>query len=348
MGGDTGGGAPLVLVSSSPTGVPVWGDPIDAPRTDFTEMARVLGGRVLAPVRLRGPLGALEHGTRRLGFWGLALRARRRRPPVVVSCAEKIGMCVSLLGRRETGHVVIAHNLTTPRRRAFQERTGWLHKPDRIVVLSRAQEAYLRDEVGLGADRVRFVHDSVDHRFFTPQGGAEEGYVLSVGQAGRDFPTLVDAVRPTEVPTVLVPSSSWTPLSDRPTDALPAHVTVRQRLSYLALRQLYDRASVVVVPLEPGLGWAAGVNAVLEAMAMRKPLIVSSTPGIADYVTHGENALVVPPRDPPALETAIATLLSDRVRASRLASAGRALVESGRTLDHYVANVTGLASELLA
>jgi glycosyltransferase involved in cell wall biosynthesis len=348
MVAETGCGLPLVLIGSAPAPAPVDVEGGDAPRADFTEIARALGGQVLAPARVASPLGALEHGTRRLGYWDLAWRTRRRRPSVVVSCAEKIGMWVSLVSRPGTGHVVIAHNLTTPKRRAFQHRTRWLQKTDRIVVLSRPQEAYLRDEVGLGADRVRFVHDSVDHRFFTPQGGAEEGYVLSVGQAGRDFPTLVDAVRPTEAPTVLVPSSSWAPLSDRPTDARPAHVTVRQRLSYLALRQLYDRASVVVVPLEPGLGWAAGVNAVLEAMAMRKPLIVSSTPGIADYVTHGENALVVPPRDPPALETAIATLLSDRVRASRLASAGRALVESGRTLDHYVANVTGIASELLA
>ncbi len=339
---------PLVLPSAVSAGWSGDDEVRGAPRVDFVEIARALGGQVLAPVRLRGPLGALEHRTRRLGFWGLALRARRRRPPVVVSCAEKIGMCVSLLGRRETGHVVIAHNLTTPRRRAFQERTGWLHKPDRIVVLSRAQEAYLRDEVGLDADRVRFVHDSVDHRFFTPQGGGAEGYVLSVGQAGRDFRTLVEAVRPAAIPTVLVASSTWMPVAGRPTGALPEHVTVRQGLSYVALRQLYDRASVVVVPLEPGLGWAAGVNGVLEAMAMRKPLIVSSTPGIADYVTHGENALVVPPRDPPALETAIATLLSDSVTASQLASAGRAFVESGRTLDHYVANVTGLASELLA
>lgn len=321
---------------------------IDAPRTDFTEIARALGGEVLAPARLPGPLGGLEERARRLGYWHLAWRARRRTPRLVVSSAEKIGMCVSLLGRRGTGHLVIAHNLTTPRRRAFQERTGWLHKTDRIVVLARAQEAYLRDEVGLDADRVRFVHDSVDHRFFTPQGGGAEGYVLSVGQAGRDFRTLVEAVRPAAIPTVLVASSTWMPVADRPAGALPEHVTVRQGLSYVALRQLYDRASVVVVPLEAGLRWAAGVNAVLEAGAMRKPLIVSATPGIAEYVTHGHNALVVPPGDPPALEAAITALLSDRATASQLASAGRALVESGRTLDHYVANVTGLASELLA
>jgi glycosyltransferase involved in cell wall biosynthesis len=342
-----GGRVPLVLPPTVSTGASSAREPAEVPRTDYVEIARALGGEVLAPARPPGLLGALEERTRRLGFWHLAWCARRKAPPVVVSCSEKIGMCVSLLDPHGPGHVVIAHNLTTPRRRAFQDRTRWLQKTDRIVVLSRRQEAYLRDEVGLGADRVRFVHDSVDHRFFTPQGSSEEGYVLSVGQAGRDFDTLVDAVRRSATPTVLVPSSSWAPVADHARTALPEHVTVRRRLSHAALRQLYDRASVVVVPLQPGLDWAAGVNAVLEAMAMRKPLIVSATPGIAEYVTHDENALVIPPGDPPALDAAIATLLSDHVTAARLASAGRALVESRCTVDHYVAEVRGIAAELL-
>jgi glycosyltransferase involved in cell wall biosynthesis len=348
VGADVGGRVPLVLASTVPTEASPALEPAEAPRTDYVEMARALGGEVLAPARPPGLLGALEERTRRLGYWHLAWRARRRAPPVVVSCSEKIGMCVSLLAPHGPGHVVIAHNLTTPRRRAFQERTRWLQKTDRIVVLSRPQEAYLRNEIGLDSSQVRFVHDAVDHRFFTPQGGSEEGYVLSVGRAGRDFRTLFEATRRTAVPTVLVASSSWMPGDGRPTDDLPRHVTLRQRLAYVALRELYDRASVVVVPLEPGLGWAAGVNAVLEAMAMRKPLIVSATPGIAEYVAGGENALVVAPGDPAALDAAITTVLSDPVAAARLASAGRASVESGCTVDHYVAEVTGIAAELLA
>lgn len=348
MGADVGGRVPLVLPTTVSSEAFRAREPAEAPRTDYVEIARALGGEVLAPARPPGLLGALEERTRRLGYWHLAWRARRKAPPVVVSCSEKIGMCVSLLAPHGPGHVVIAHNLTTPRRRAFQQRTRWLQNTDRIVVLSRPQEAYLRNEIGLDSSQVRFVHKTVDHRFFTPQGGIEEGYVLSVGRAGRDFRTLLEATRRTAVPTVLVASSSWMPVDDRPTDDLPRHVTVRQRLPYVALRELYDRASVVVVPLEPDLGWAAGVNGVLEAMAMRKPLIVSATPGIAEYVTHEENALVIPPGDPSALDAAIATLLSDRVTAARLASAGRALVESGRIVDHYVAEVTGIAAELLA
>lgn len=340
-------GVPLVLPTATPAAGS--GDALEpqGPRCDFVEIARALSGEVLLPGQLAGSLGRLQENGRRLGYWGLAWRARRADPPLVVSLSEKIGMCVSLLARG-SAQVVIAHNLTTRRRRALQHRSAWLQRVDRVLVLSRPQEAYLLDEVKLDASRVRFLYDKVDHRFFAPQGGADEGYVLSVGQTGRDYRTLFDAVGPTGIPTVVVPSSKWIPAAERSVGAVPSNVTVRQGLSSVALRRLYDRASVVVVPLEPGLEWAAGVNGVLEAMAMRKPLIVSATPGIADYVSDGENALVVPPRDPRSLGAAITTLLAERGAASRLAAAGHALVGSGRNLDGYVANVAAVASELLA
>lgn len=338
---------PLILpiaMSAEVTGGPERGE---APRLDFIEIARALSGEVLLPGQLPGPLGRFQEEARRLGYWDLAWRARRVDPPLVISLSEKIGMCVSLLNRRGSGQLLVAHNLTTSRRRALQERTGWLQRVDRVLVLSRAQERYLLDEVKLAANRVHFVHGKVDHRFYAPQGDPEEGYVLSVGQTGRDLGTLLEAVGTTAIPTVLVPSSKWISGPDHPTDGMPSNVTVRQRLSSVALRQLYDRASVVVVPLEPGLQSAAGVNGVLEAMAMRKPLIVSATPGIAEYVADGETALVVPPLDPLALRAAITTLLTGRGAAHRLATAGHALVESGRNLDGYVAKVTSVASELL-
>ena len=341
-------GVPLVLPTA--TLAAGSGDVLEpqGPRCDFVEIARALGGEVLLPGQLAGSLGRLQERCRRLGYWGLAWRARRADSPLVVSLSEKIGMCVSLLARPGPAQVVIAHNLTTRRRRALQDCSAWLQRVDRVLVLARPQETYLLDEVKLDATRVRFLYDKVDHRFFAPQGGPDEGYVLSVGQTGRDYRTLFEAVGPTGAPTVVVPSSKWISTADRSVEAVPPNVTVRQGLSSVALRRLYDRASVVVVPLEPGLEWAAGANGVLEAMAMRKPLIVSATPGMADYVSDGENALVVPPRDPRSLGAAITTLLAERGAASRLAAAGRILVGSGRNLDGYVANVVAAASELVA
>jgi glycosyltransferase involved in cell wall biosynthesis len=314
----------------------------DGPRLDVVEIARALGADVLAP----GAGSALGRRARRLGYWGLAWEGRRAQPELVVSLAEKVGMAFALADRARVPHVVVAHHLTSPRRRAFQRRTGWLERVDRVVVLAQAQARYLLDVVGLPEERVRFVYDKVDHRFFTPPGGPDEGYVLAVGRSRRDYATLVEAMRPLAAPAVILPSSPWLSAGGLETE-LPAHVRVLSGVPAPALRDLYDRASVVVVPLEAGTDFAAGVNAVLEAMAMAKALVVSDVPGIRDYVVDGETAVLVPAGDAPALRLAVADLLAAPERRRRIGAAGRAVVDGGRNLDGYVAALTAVAEEVV-
>lgn len=166
---------------------------------------------------------------------------------------------------------------------------------------------------------------------------------MSVGRSCRDYVTLVKAVAPLRVPTVIVPSSPWLDLGALGLP-LPGHVQVARDLSYPALRQLYDRASLAVVPLQPETDFAAGVNAVLEAMAMATPLVVSQVPGLDDYVEDGVTARLVPPAQPEALRSTICELLADRQQARHLAAAGRAVVDQGRNLDRYVQAVAAVAT----
>lgn len=67
--------------------------------------------------------------------------------------------------------------------------------------------------------------------------------------------------------------------------------------------------------------------AVLEAMAAELPVVASAVDAIPEYVKDGETGTLVPPRDVSALSDAIAAQLADPMRARRLASAGRELVE---------------------
>lgn len=334
-------GMPIVL----PTG----GGPLteEGPRTDVEEIAAALDARIVYPSAGSGPLARLERGTQKLGYWGLAVRGLATRPQLVLSLAEKVGIAVETLNRpRRRPHVVIAHHLTSPRRQAFQRYTGWLHRLDRVIVLSGAQADYLLDVVGLSPERVRFVYHEVDHRFFSPQGGTKQGYVLSVGRSRRDYHTLLEALGHLHVPATIVPSSPWL-MAEEFGLALPRHVRVMQQVSFVDLRRLYDHAALAVVPLHAGTDFAAGVNGVLEAMAMQVPLVVSATSGIADYVEDGVTAALVPPGDVGALRETIERLLADPREARRLALAGRAVVEGGRNLDGYVRSVTSVAREAM-
>lgn len=321
----------------------------DQPRIDFDEIARVLGGELAHPPSASVFGARLERKLLRGGNWRQAWHLRRERPRCFVSLSEPIGMPLSFMGARQVPHLLIAHNLTTERRRAFQRRTRYLERFDRIIVLSRGQERFLREETAVRPERIHFVYDKVDHRFFAPSVDVPKtGYVLAVGSEQRDYATLVAASSALGAPTVIVASSLWNKPHEIADRELPDCVTVRRDLSYRELRELYDGAALVVVPVRAGIEYAAGVNAVMEAMAMRRPLIVSRTPGLVDYVDHGVTGHIVAPEDTRALADAMRLLLSDRAEAGRLAGNARAVIEGGRNLDTYVQAVAGAACAIAA
>ena len=75
---------------------------------------------------------------------------------------------------------------------------------------------------------------------------------------------------------------------------------------------------------------------VLEAMALGAPLVTTHMGGIADMVTDGESALVVPPGDVPATAAALARVVSEPGLGARLAAGAR--VEVQRYLQSRVAS----------
>jgi glycosyltransferase involved in cell wall biosynthesis len=333
MSGPGATAARLILSSTAP-GDDAWQDREEAPRVDFVELARLLEARLSYPPTAHALLGGLE---RRLGLTlSQALHARRHSASVWVSLSEGVGLPLATLDHGRTPHVMVAHNLMRPRMRAYARITRSLERIDRILVFSRSHEAYLRNELGVDGERVRFMHDKVDQRFWSAQGAAGDGSVLSVGRERRDYGVLLEAVRSPPVPTVIVASSLWASGGRTSMARADPHVTVLQGVSFRELRDHYDRAAVVVVPLRGQERYAAGVNSVQEAMAMGKAVIVTDTPGIADYVVDGETARVVPPADPQALRGVLKELLADDAERARLGANARAAIDSGRTLEDFL------------
>lgn len=64
--------------------------------------------------------------------------------------------------------------------------------------------------------------------------------------------------------------------------------------------------------------------ALLEAMAWGRAIVATAVGGVPDVLSDGEDALVVPPSDPPALALALARLAADADLRSRLGPAARA------------------------
>jgi glycosyltransferase involved in cell wall biosynthesis len=85
---------------------------------------------------------------------------------------------------------------------------------------------------------------------------------------------------------------------------------------------------------------------VFECMAARIPLVATAVGGLTEIVQDGSNGLLVPPRDPEALGSALTTVLSDPVLAGRLAeTASKRLREY--EIDYVAARFADLYEELL-
>ena len=208
---------------------------------------------------------------------------------------------------------------------------------DNILLLSSHQQGYLETRWHAG-NKAKNIWQSVDTDFYQPEPPQPQGPVLAIGDDhGRDWPTLIEALAPLDIELVLKTRSKI---------SLPegARLKVRQishRVSFLELRDLYAKASIVVIPLSETLN-VSGVGSVLESMAMGKALVISDNPPIRDYLEPGKTADVVPVGDALRLREAVKALLADSgrmVMMGRMARERVARLYSNEALACRFANV---------
>ena len=296
----------------------------------------------------------------------LAFRQRNAYDAFVTD-GEHLGIPLALLlkiVRARKVHVTIGHRITADKKRPFFR---WLRVHThltRIALHARRQFELAQTELGIPADRLALIPYQVDTQFWRPLPDvAQERLVCSAGLECRDYPTMVRAVEGLNARVVIGAASHWS--KRRNTAARsdhPANVEV-DRFDYPALRNLYARAAVVVVPLDD-IDFQAGVTTILEAMAMAKPVVVTHSQGQTDVVedrrttTRGATprsrpvsllrqvakaagvdveptGFYVLPGDAKGLRRAIAFLLDNPAERRRLGEAGRRTVERLLTVEQF-------------
>ena len=326
----------------------------EVPRIEYVELGRGLAATILDFRDVeRSTHPAVVTARRRSLLWGLATLGivMRHEYDSVYTTGEDIGIRFAILLRSVRWHGrltgVIHHSGTRKRRLALR---GLGHHIWRnVICLSDRQWHVLVDGIGLPRHKVHRLRQWVDHEFFsqaeaTPDSG---DYVLSCGREARDYPTLQKAAVGMPVHFRVI-ASGWGPGAgfDPATNiAATANVEVQHGLPYRDLRDAYAGARLIVVPLDD-VDYAAGVTGMCEAMSMGKAIVVSASPGVADYVKDGVSGLVVPVGDPRALREAVQALWNDPARCARMGQYGREWVEAELSISNYVSRVSGLLGVL--
>ena len=199
---------------------------------------------------------------------------------------------------------------------------------DRYVIWSSVQRRLAIDELGFPASKITLVKRGTDERFWqgTP---AETDMICAAGAEMRDYPTLIEALRPLNIRCHIAAGPKRGELFDTVScidrEQLPDHIEMEHK-DLAELKALYNRSRFVVVPLQP-TDSDNGLTSILEAMAMGKPVIYSAVEGQVDVVEDGVTGISVPQGDPAALREAIESLWNDPERAHRMGRQARQYIE---------------------
>ena len=87
-------------------------------------------------------------------------------------------------------------------------------------------------------------------------------------------------------------------------------------------------------------------NSVLEAFAMKLPVVATRAGGLPEIVRHEETGLLTLPHDPPLLAATIIRVLSDHALASSMGEAGHRLVHERFGVDRMVELTASLYASL--
>lgn len=294
--------------------------------------------------KVRGRLKQLDF----LAAARYATRAERRHADAVLCWDERTGIPAALL---PGGPPVIWSPcwLTEPDKVAPWMRR--LAKPamrraGALFHFCREMSPTLERRWDLPAGSVHTVRMGVDEQYFTPTPYPEEGgTVMSVGDdRDRDHALLVRAV------DGLISDGFDVRLelaTQRPVE-VPEHVgIVHRRRMEGAILDVFARAAVVAIAIRPGAG-GSGLTAMIEAMAVGRPVVISDTIGAEDYVEHGVTGLIVPSGDERAFRNAVASLLKDPTAAAEMGRAGRRRVKENFTTGHLAADIAELVKKTVS
>ncbi len=203
---------------------------------------------------------------------------------------------------------------------------------DRVLAISGATRRELIEEFGYAPDQVQVLYSGVElDAGDAPRQGLRRDQPV-VGTIGelipekgvqhllRAAPAIVQAVP--EVRFRVVGDGSYRPSLE----ALAGDMGVRDRVDFVGWvpegRSAMAQLDVFVFPSDPGYDGLPRV--LLEAWLVGTPFVTTNVAVVPEIVRHGEDGLVVPPKDPAAIAAGVVRLLRDAALWGRLSQAGRA------------------------
>ena len=265
---------------------------------------------------------------------------RARRVGIVQYFEWRAGMIALMAARRAGGCRIVAARRSVPKERGAQRLLAELvvRAADRIIV-----NAELLRPSGRAGQRTDVIASGVDTDVFRPTDSDAEAKVRLGLAADRPVIGTVGRLEPRKGTATLVAAVAALRAEGRHDATLvvvgdgPLRAELAAGAERLGIRShvrlLGDRADVsaVLAALDVFVlpSRTEGMsNALLEAMAMARPVVATAVGGTPEVIADGESGLLVAADDPTAMAAAIGRLLDAPVLAARIGAAARQTVEA--------------------
>jgi L-malate glycosyltransferase len=263
------------------------------------------------------------------------------RVPVILSC------------RRDLSHWW----WYTPNRRKIlrhiQERSTF------VIVNSKAVCDFLVEREDFDPNLIRIIRNGVDLDRFTalrshrpilfPHWGAESRLVAVVANMHVEAKGHTDLIHAAEEVSRNFTAVKFLLVGDgvrrANLEAMTIELGLSQTVLFLGHRNdvpsILASCDIFVLP-----SWSEGLpNSVLEAMAAGLPIVATRVGGVPEIIEDGLSGLLVTPKDPHALATAILKLLTNKQFAEQLGRCAKDRVWAGFSLERLLAELDGLYGE---
>jgi glycosyltransferase involved in cell wall biosynthesis len=184
----------------------------------------------------------------------------------------------------------------------------------------------------------KFIPWCVDLDLFDGrQAKAETPFFLASGKTGRDYETLIKASQLTkneiriigpnkQKPETLPINVRWIDTSANPPD---------QAIDYPTLRNWYAECIAVCIPLSGEAEDTCGYTNMLEAMAMRKPVLMTRSGCLHICPESGGFGKLIEPKDSKGWASAMNELIENKEVAQTFGENGRKIAERDFTIERF-------------
>lgn len=195
-----------------------------------------------------------------------------------------------------------------------------LKRVETVIVYSTIEAEKFAERYGNGFTTFTFLPLGIELSNHRP--ASDEHYIFSGGRSNRDYATLVKAVNGLNF-KVKIAAQRFN-VSEL---TLPENVETYFDVYGENFNRLLAGATIVVIPLERA-DESSGQLVLLNAMAFGKPIIITKSRGVEDYIRDGQNVITIPRQNTFALRTELDGLLNSAEERRRLGTRAKESVKS--------------------